>query len=230
MGYLVATRNALSGDGLDTYLIKAALEYFKKTAGYFDVKILRAVVKNHYRMMKLADDESKFDQYLKAIRMVQLENILYSNSDSETRQKIKSLGELLEEKEEPKATNFVADMVRLIQNPSKSDMVMIYSGTLPAYFLSIGFGPRATILLSGSLFPFPILAGQFPTDPNKDYSATMIKNRKLTVELLKKCISEYEDPAKTADEVKAGDCGIVDFSKVPAVTAPNPANVQAVAF
>jgi hypothetical protein len=212
--------NAIQGGNYSVSMINAFSSYgIKFTKTSFDIKQLRALLKAQYRMANGVDGTLNFQDWLRAQKKTKF--LLGPNGggivSSQANEKLKEISTLLQEKtvEFPITSGF-----SILQNMKNNflgagkDVFLIYPGILPSAYLEQGLGPRITVLLTSENFPIPLVVGPLPSDPLKDYSAQMIENRAQVVRILNQCTAEYNDPAKTAEQIQAGDCGTVDFSKV----------------
>jgi hypothetical protein len=197
---------------------------------YFSIEALRGFQHFQYRNAKLAEDDSKYPQWLQAGKIMnddQNNLNIFEDVDLEIFNKnMRALGALLEEKPVVLTVEKLSALGKLFSTEaleSKIDFYNKYIGRVPSLLLKIGYGPRVAALSANRfLFPGrPLILTAFPMDPNTDYSSLVIKNQEYLKNVLTQCIADYKNPAKTFEEIQASDCGLIDFKKLPPTsTAP----------
>jgi len=213
--------DATKEDGYQMIVGKAAQDYAKRENGSsFEVTSLRAILRLQYRASKMAKDDSKFTQWLEAYRgFLNSPSFVYGNS-KEARAYLAKISALLDEettRTEKINLDAFGDEFNRIRS-QKINYVTQYVGILPYFLLKAGYGPRLTGIISNFFVPYPIVVGAVPVNPAKDYTQLMNVDRRVVIDILRQCTTEYNDPQKTNDEINQGECGIVDLSSPPVVS------------
>ncbi len=85
-------------------------------------------------------------------------------------------------------------------------------GAIVNDYLALGISKRSTTAILDSLMVSfggaPFIVGELPTDPNADYSELLAENKKETMNILKTCLTRYQNPNLTNDQIQKSLCGI----------------------
>lgn len=170
---------------------------------------LRGVLHAQYKLSGMAPDDSKFEQYIKGVMNVH-------DVGSKPGVTAKTMSDLFEEPVTPmddsKKEAFMRSFMESVIHSDKN-IYQSYQGVLYEALKPYGGGPRMTAAMMNSSLPIPFMIGKVPTNPNKDYSKYILKNRDYVIRFLRKCVEMYKEPQLSKEQLEAGECGMVNSSK-----------------
>jgi len=203
-------------DGLQNLSAKAGESFFNKfgPAGYvgsFDIKLIREILLLQYRGSHMATDDSKFDKWWEAYKI--LYNINNAGDPAAKKASLEQVGILLGEKSSGYDGDEDIKLEEILfpyYNGNKNFLSQ-YIGVIPSSMVKVGYGPRTSNILANLVLPYPFVLGSLPMNPSLDETQVVTVNRRVVSDILRTCIAEYKDPKKSAQEIAKGPCGIVNI-------------------
>jgi hypothetical protein len=178
-----------------------------------EIAELRGLLRQRYRGSRMAGDDSKFDQWLAARKIVMNREIdLFEGINLERfNQTMAKLAVLLEETPAQMTADKFKKLEKMFYQDARfreKDVRTRYIGLMPELLLKIGYGRRVAELFTELSGPLPMVAQYLPLG-DRDYAMLVQQNREYIEKVLKHCIEEYNDPAQSAADIESGACGMV---------------------
>lgn len=179
---------------------------------YLDIQRLKALQVAEYRFSGMASDDSKFESWQSGFNIARSSsyaNLPLNQSLAQAEQLFQEPSSLISYVD---YTTLTTDVMTEVIKHSRTGIFTKNIGFLIQAFLRRGLSERTTEVLVDSILlqsnlP-PLVWGELPKDPNRDYSVQMARNKVMAEKILNHCIDIYNNPQTTAQDFQTGECSL----------------------